>query len=85
MEPEEAILKVSLKLKGEDRLLVFSDRKNRKFGEKIFSKGKEICESKYIELEDLGRRPLKEIPEKLKKILENFKPTATVYLAISYP
>ncbi len=82
MEPGFVVSKISLGIRGEDRFLIISDRYCRKFGEEI--KKFSDCEVLYIELEDYFQRPIRDYPDEIHRIVEDFSPTVSCFVAKSF-
>ncbi len=82
MKQERTILNC-LNLKKRDKLLIFCGKKNEKYGKKVYEEALKITKKVlYINLEDY-KRPLINLPAKMKKEIIKFKPTASIYLASS--
>ena len=75
------INQVCLRLKLEDRFVVITDKDRVDIGKAILEDGDKICKTKLFLIEDYVARPAKFFPKNLKKDIEEFKPTVSVYAA----
>jgi leucyl aminopeptidase (aminopeptidase T) len=67
-----------------DRVLVISDQKTRQIGSALLKESQQVSAAALmIMLEDIGSRPMTEVPDKLLKHVDDFLPTVTFYAADS--
>lgn len=79
-------VQVCLGIKESDRVVVFTDQSTAQIGEVLVDAVREQgAEVKLRLLEEIGPRPLLEVPESLWDFLDEFKPTASYYAATSQP
>jgi len=73
-----------LAINEKDRVLVFTDEPTLAIGQALYQASSEQgAEVRLQKLEDIGARPLVEVPPALWTYLDDFNPTATFYAASS--
>jgi aminopeptidase len=55
---------------GGQKLVVIYDKEHFGIGKAFFEAGKEITKTKFFNLDDFGKRPLKELPKEIKEFVE---------------
>jgi len=79
-------VQVCMNITVTDRVFIISDQETLEIGQALFSESTDLgAESALILLEDFGKRPLLDVPDKLIGSLVDFKPTVTFYAASSQP
>lgn len=73
-----------LAVEKSDRVLVFTDEPTMAIGQALCQAASEqSAEVRLQRLEQIGRRPLTEVPQALWSLLDEYQPTATFYAASS--
>ena len=77
-------VQVCMNVQPEDRVLVITDEKTDRIGSALTSESASAgAEARSVKLEELGSRPMTEVPESLSEIISEFLPTVTFYAADS--
>lgn len=77
-------VQVCMNVQPEDRVLVITDEITEKIGSALTSQSASSgAEARSVKLEDLGSRPMTEVPDSLIEIISGFLPTVTFYAADS--
>lgn len=67
---------------SDDRVVIIADRKTTRIADLLKQKAEEIgAEVEVIIMEDLGERPLTELPEKTRGMVERLAPTVSYFAA----
>lgn len=75
-------VQVCMNVSGTDRVFIISDQETREIGQALLNKSIGCgAETTLIKLEDFGKRPLLDVPDKLIESLVEFKPTVTFFAA----
>ncbi len=75
------ILDVCLGIKEEDRFLIVTDKESMFLGEPLYKEARERCPSLLLDIDEFGKRPLKDFPERMRLYIQEFSPTVSVYCA----
>jgi aminopeptidase len=77
-------IRTCMNVQAEDRVLVITDEKTAEIANALISEAKSTgADSRSVKLEDLGSRPMTEVPPGLLEIIGEFLPTVTLYAADS--
>ncbi len=80
----EQAVKKCMKIKKKDKVIIVTDKKINKVAASVFKECKKITNNvKKFVLEDFSSRPVKKLPEEIRKAAEDS--TAVFYMAHSYP
>ncbi|OGG18957.1 hypothetical protein A2721_02350 [Candidatus Gottesmanbacteria bacterium RIFCSPHIGHO2_01_FULL_47_48] len=81
----ENIVVNCLQIKGSDRVVVVTDQERLEIGTAIADRSRQVAETKLVIIEEHISRPAKDLPDSLKKVIDEFKPTVSAYAATGKP
>lgn len=77
-------IEVCMNVQADDRVLVITDDITETIGTALTNESRTSgATAQSVKLEDLGSRPMLEVPDELMEILKKFHPTVTFYAAAS--